>query len=702
MPFDPDAYLAKTEPGGFDPDEYLAKNERVADQRVAGGLEQSFQEMQPRQAPIKGLLGGTQIGSYVPVVGPLAEKGAAAIAAGLQSPYLRSGGMEEEGPDFGERYRRNLAGIERTKAEEEAASPQASAAKGIIAQAVVPSPGGRGLVGAAKQMAYNPTVTAADVLARGGTGEEALEEAKGTAKTTGYIEAAKALAGGLGGLYSRFFAGVKPETLAKYRANREAINAADEGVAHEQLSSGVEGIRGRAEALKEGTESQIRGLERQGMAEAGEREVAARTKAAQQRMTGEREADVLQRGVAEDLSTAQKGARKAVNEAAYDAMKVAEESGANIKLAPFKENLEERMRNFKIGATQEGPGYDALQRLRDRLERVGVDELPAKEFRRLIKTLDDEISDISAATARAGHITPGERELSGARREFSETMKAEVPGYREAQAKTAGKTEALKKLQEQFSYDPDAVYRELKGLHEPGRMGRKAALENFEQEFGGDFAGPMDRARALRELDYEAAAKPELERARQMREEEIRPYFGNQLEEAERLKNVPAGITRENAQQVLRRYGGHPEKNIATGQRLQAIASEMGLSPDEFTRMADYLATKRAMEGTFTHGSRNVQQGKSVAGAMAAIAGATHEGGQIAKGIGALFGGAADLIGPKVVKKAVDFIDSPAGQRYAKIFEEASKRGPQAVAVTHRMLMQKDPEYSRAVSEEGR
>lgn len=69
--------------------------------------------------------------------------------------------------------------------------------------------------------------------------------------------------------------------------------------------------------------------------------------------------------------------------------------------------------------------------------------------------------------------------------------------------------------------------------------------------------------------------------------------------------------------------------------------------------------------------------------------------------VGAVLGGAADRIGPQAVKKILDIIDSPMGNRFAGAFREAAKRGPQAVAVTHSMLLKKDPEYKAAFSQGG-
>jgi hypothetical protein len=103
------------------------------------------------------------------------------------------------------------------------------------------------------------------------------------------------------------------------------------------------------------------------------------------------------------------------------------------------------------------------------------------------------------------------------------------------------------------------------------------------------------------------------------------------------------------------------------------------------------------MEGTFIRGSRNVNQSAFSMQGLAQALGAGPDAGITAKAIGGIIGAASDIMGPRVVKRVVDVLDSPIGRKYQTFFSEAGKRGPRAIAVTHDLLMKNDPEYREAV-----
>lgn len=632
-----------------------------------------------------------------PIVGPLMEKAGSGIAALIQAPFTDR--------TIGQHYDENMEGFRRQREEFERKDPEAAFAKNLLSQVPFGGPAGKipggalGNIGA--QTGFNTGVGYADARLRDKSADEAADEARTAGTWTAMLSSLGPLAGLAGKGYARGMAGIRPETLERYRGRAPEINALSEDVAQTKLGTGVENLRGRSQSIKEETDALTRDLGEQGRAEASMREQAAMDQARRAREEGFQEADVMQRGVAEDLSTAQKSARKAVNEAAYEAMKVAEESGTNIRLTPFKASLTQRLNEFNVGDTRLGGGVEVLQALRDRLDQIGKKEISAVEFRRLIKSLDDEIGEIAGKTAKAGYITPAERSLSGVRKGWSETMKRQVPGYREAMANTAGKTQALEQFREQFSYDPDDIYRELKGIDELGRKDRSQALQGFEKEFGGDYSQRMGQARQKREFDYDALAQPERARAEEMRSQDMREYFQDRYGEADRLKELTSGLTRKNAQSTLRRYGGNPEKNIELGRRLKEVAKEMNLDPEEFTRMAEDLAVKRAMEGQFIRGSRNVNQSAFSMQGLASALGASPDAGMTAKAVGGIIGAASDVMGPSLVKKVVDFVDSPMGQKYAAFYRGAAQRGPRAIAITHDLLMKNDPEYRQAMENEG-
>lgn len=678
---------------------------------------------------------GSSIGESLPIIGkPIADAGdaiGAGIAAVTKAPFSDQ--------SVGELYAANQKRNREAEAERDvydAASPFASLTKAAGAGVTVPgvsaygtsklipeaastlAKAGKFVLGAAERALQAGGISAADVLSRGGSGDEALDAAKYAGVIQTGADTLPKLAQLGGSAYRKGMAGLSKEQTDYYRANPKRIMARDMEAEASKLGEAAEGIKERAGNLKEEVASDVSSLRDSARSEADLRERSALAKVEAAKGQGMREADELQRGVAEDLSRAQKDARKAVSAAAQEAMAVAESSGAMIKIAPFKASLTNRLKEFEVGNTRMGGGVDVLENLRERLNAIGQKEIPAIEFRRLIKSLDDDIENIMGATAKAGYITPGQRELTGVRKGWKEKMETEVPGYAEAQSKTAGKTRALSGLQENFDYDPDAVYRQVKGIGEPGKRGQAEALRNFEQEFGGDYSQRLGEAEGKRSFDYDFAAKPELNRVDEMRKQKFRDYFQDKIDEARRLRGVASGVTEGNAPGLMTRLGQNPEKNYPIGRKMERIAIEENRpgvagsfnegdqlnfpqSKDTYAQASKDLANQRAMTGSFIRGSRNTNLGAMSLAGAGNLLGAGLEKMPGLGWLGATIGGASDLMGPSVVRRVIDIVDSPMGQRFQRIYAAAADQGPKAIALTHAMLMQKDPEYKKLMQEGG-
>lgn len=689
----------------------------------SGDFEKDLERLRATMPGRVNLAGGkTPIGEMIPVLGPLLRKGTnAALAAG----QTLAGPATFDRRSFGEHYAENEARSKAYEEEDYRDDPEAVKARQGFASMAVPfknPAAGLGLVGQAAKVttpvvggvarvganaAENYGMSYADARLRDQSHEDAQKQAEMAAwlaaKFGGGIETAKLL----GSVYRRFVAGIKGDDLAEYRADREGVNALKPQQAYEELTASANDIRNRAEATKLDAEAQARARSENATAAAMRDQAAAfdeaakiERKAEQSRAADLTRADEMQRGVAEGLSRAQTSARKAVNQSAVEAMRIAEESGTMIKLAPFKAALTKRLNEFNVGNTRMGAGVEVLERLQDRLNDIGVKEIPAAEFRTLIKSLDDEISEIYANTAKAGYISPAQRQLSGVREGFREKMAEEVPGYAEQQAKTAGKTRALQGIQDEFSFDPDTLYKQLKGLDGPARRAALEKLKAFEEEFGGDFTRQLDEAQALRNRDY----GPEFERAKELKTQDFRsPYkMDYDIAEAMRqqgqkrsaeLKDLVSGITNEDTARVfLEKFGRDPEKYVGKQKQMQALAREQGLPEDYYTKMARRLGLKIAMEGGRANGSRLVNFGRS-AGEATGL-------GRVGELAGASLGLVSDVLGKTIVKKVVDVADSPSGQMWIQGLNAAAKRGPQAVSVWHSMQMRNDPEYRKLMEKE--
>lgn len=664
----------------------------------------------------------TPIGEMIPVVGPLIRKGTnAALAAGQ---YVLGKGQFSQ-KSFGDYYDENEARSEQQEKSDYEKHPESMAMKAGLAGMATPlknPSAGLGLTGMASKVttpvvgqaariaapaAENYAMTYADARLRGLSPKDAHKQAEITAalsaKMSGGIEAAKLA----GKAYSRFVAGIKPKDLADYRADREGVNALQPHQAYEEMADAADDMRNRAETTKLNAESQARSREENARwaamrdkEDAYEEARKIETRAKESQAADLAKADELQRGVAENLSRAQAEARKAVNQSAYEAMKIAEESGANIKIAPFKASLTERLNSFNVGNTRMGSGVEMLEKLRERLDDIGVKEIPASEFRTLIKSLDDDIETIYSSTAKAGHISPAQRELMGVRHGWKEKMAKEVPGYADQQAKTAGKTQALKALQDQFDATPDEIYRQLKNIDDLGRVDRMKAIEAFESEFGYDFKKTLAEAEALRNKDY----SPEFEKAAALKKQDFSSPYKMDFDIAEGIKQqginrshelagLGKGITNEDtARAFMEKFGRDPDKWLGKQKQMQAMALEQGLPEDYYTKMSRRLGLKLAMEGGKANGSRLVNFGRTVGEASGL--------GKVGTVLGASIGLVSDVIGKDVVKKFVDIADTPRGQAWLRGMKAAADRGPQAIGVWHGLQMRNDPEYRKLMEQQ--
>jgi hypothetical protein len=156
-------------------------------------------------------------------------------------------------------------------------------------------------------------------------------------------------------------------------------------------------------------------------------------------------------------------------------------------------------------------------------------------------------------------------------------------------------------------------------------------------------------------------------------------------------------------EEPLRRLGpGSTEnviKSVGAGRNFETQKSLDFLSEltgKDYMKQIKDSGVKQSFGKDRTHGSRMTALGGIVG---ASIGGAI--GGPIASGIGASIGGATgatlDKFGGQIVKSILD--GTLKAGPYTKLLVDAAKRGNNAVAVTHILLMKKDPNYKKLIEE---
>lgn len=179
---------------------------------------------------------------------------------------------------------------------------------------------------------------------------------------------------------------------------------------------------------------------------------------------------------------------------------------------------------------------------------------------------------------------------------------------------------------------------------------------------------------------------------------------------------------------LIRKYGleKKPGGGYTATDRTSAALKDLGRSgkmdrakvAEELSAMTggdlkeDVLNTmaKESFSKDMTRGSRNVNLGALFGHAAGKTGAGAAAGGLAAGPFGALAGGVVgatvDKYGGQIGKKVLDgtmiiqkLSSSPMGQKFIKPIQDAMTRGPEAVAATHYLLAQTEPEFRKAVNE---
>lgn len=445
-------------------------------------------------------------------------------------------------------------------------------------------------------------------------------------------------------------------------------------------------------------------------------------------------ASKLEREGAEDISDMMRKSGRKIGEASGAALSALDKHKDQIPLAWYKGKMTKAINANKFGKTTlPHEGVDMLQKYRSLLDDAGVKSVPASQMKKLIQSLDADLATAYANAQNGNYNTPAIKSLMAMRRLASARLKSEVPGYKEAMEPVASMVSKIKGLQKDIpNSDPDKIMSKVKGVDGPGKASFRERLSTAENEFGGKGLSKLDEAQRLRSLDPadgqtfetpnqhfldylkqtkgkgiadldKALAKKQgqVESARRLKETAIVAQAKDRLKPSKSLQDAVSGLTEGNIQQRIRNMGGNPPAYIKLREKMDKLGDLSGKEPGYYTQAADDLAVKRAMEGTFIRGSRNTNMARdSVKGLAEALNLDSQATGALGS-IGAILGGATDIIGPKAVKVVIDMAESGAGKAARAALRRAALAGPQAVAQEHARLLREDPEYRAAYEAAG-
>lgn len=547
----------------------------------------------------------------------------------------------------------------------------------------------------------NVGISVADSIARGESADEIIEKGKMAGAFGAGFKGGQELVGQAGKLGAQVYAGIKPETMEYYRANRAAVNAAEPEIVYDDASIALGRTRQQLTDEQAKIAQEIQNQKDLLAMQASNIREGAKFKAKQAEKLGKEKADVLTRDAAERLFADISSARRDISQASAKAFDILEQSGTNIPITYYKGYITKLLQSRKIGQKIPAtPENIYLYQHRKMLDEIGQKEIPAREMKMLIQNLDNEVNKIYEAQRAGQYVSAPEKEIQELRRMYSERLKTEVPGYREAMEPVATKTRVISDLEKLgFTGSPDKIYNTFMGIEKLNKKDKAEAIARFEQLYKTDYRTALNEARILRETNYLEQAAPEIGRANVIEKSRanVAKKYAPQEARIKRSFESIRGLTDANIQQALLRYGNNPQKNINLGKRLEALGQMSGKGKEYYTDMAKAVAAKNAFETAYTQGSRMTNLGAFSLAGVAKMAGANMEAIPAFAMLGSTIGAVADKLGPQTVKKIVDVVDSPLGKAVGKIITKAAQRGPQALIASHNVLLRTNEAYKNYI-----
>ena len=677
-PFDPNKpyQVVSQQKPTFDPNKpWQAVNEEP------NMLEKAGQYM----ASLKNLPSYT-VGS-IPVLGPAVTKAAAAAGSAM----ITMGGTPEE---YEKAYQGALEGEKKQRAEFEQQHPTLSLGAGVVGASLLPGPGR--LFAEAKaaapliqrvlpqvgNIAAQVGVTGAEVAADAALRDRDAEEAaKSAMKWQAGISSVIPVLRGVAGKIPQMFTGIKPETVAKYKARAPQINAESEEQLIRDIQSGHENVV--AKPVKAAKDAVNQAKEAADQAKMIYRE----------NLKGREVPPELTQQVFEGT----KQARKIVSSASGEGFDALAASGKTIPTEPMIKHLDGEMSKMEIGGKVhpgDMPTYNALQQEKDFLQQFGPEMSPV-DGKKLIQTLDrmEERAWDQAAQA-GGHVSPGDKAMINYRRTIDAQLK-QIPEYAAPMEKASSTMKAIEKFRDVVGKNEQQIERSLKS----GGRFKEEAIKGIEQATGNEYLpqlGPIREAQDILSTPSRYA-----EEVSRLPESQASAAASRAAEEvAEQTQPMAHLGNMGSAQSALRRVESEVRPDYRNIEALKMLGSRTG---EDYLQRAEDLSIQRALNQGYQRGSRNVNlgaiSGHGILKGVGDIMGGHGEGaGGFGAVVGAGLGALADQIGPRKYKEVIDFSMSPAGQRVSKILEDAYRRGPQVGIQAFRQLMINDPNLNRIMN----
>lgn len=416
-----------------------------------------------------------------------------------------------------------------------------------------------------------------------------------------------------------------------------------------------------------------------------------------------------------------KSTRRELGEKSGKAFDILESQGVGFQPSSLQKAARNILEDLKIDGKlpPKGPSRDAYMKVDDYvkfLDGYGEDLVPASSLKKIIQNLD-ELSKDAYDPFKSDFVA---KTLAGVRRKFDEALKGSSPEYKDAMKELAPQADFYNRLQEAFK-NPDAARAALKNVSNPdSASGRRALtmIKEIDERTGtklSDVISEYQKAQAvLRSPTKMSGLK------------QTNPAYNKVLEEDTALRTAQesgqnqisqAAQALEQSKEAAGQFNKiMPNSSESSVNRLKNVLDDKNIKlrrqvealPDG-ENLLDEIRDRGALEAfnkDGTRGSRLTVAGTAL-GTMTGTMAAGFPGATVGAAVGGALGATADKYAGRAVRGALnqtmnleDAVKRLA-PKYQRAFESAGGRGSTAMAVTHYILQQQDPEYRQQMKDIG-
>jgi len=390
-----------------------------------------------------------------------------------------------------------------------------------------------------------------------------------------------------------------------------------------------------------------------------------------------------------------------ISQSSNELFDIAKKSGAFIKRSVVEDELANSVSKLMNDGVPPLPGTQAEKAMNKLLSLTSAvkqfpDDIDPYQTKKLLSQIYDLAEQAGSYEAKAaGQYTEvGKKTLKGVAGKLRESLGQNVPGYDEIAKKVSSGIKVQDALGDIFGTTEDGIRALQKVANgSPESYAIKEAAKAYDAINGTDISGIISKY-------GDDVAK-------------FKGLTPQQLPEYGALKNAEQTLAGAQSDLASNQAWTEPLNRLSPGRSENAIRSMSfgkNLEGQESLKYLDEMAgtnlsqkvkdigTLRAMTQGKPMGSAYVNAGMAAGRAAGGALLGYNQGGDLySAGLGAAAGLASPKYVPQITKIAVDLVRN--NSKWAGPLSQALARGDAAVATTHFLLSQQDPEYRQATQE---